>query len=114
MTVFSNDTTAASNKAVLLAEDDPEFIAIAEQFGGVAAMNERLFRAERAFRRLHRELDALFEQYPDQWVAMDEDGLAAVADSHEGLLAALAAKELYAGDLVIEHLNTQPEEWWTL
>ena len=114
MTVFSDKDTAISDKAVLLAEDDPEFIAIAEQFGGVAAMNERLFRGERAFRRLYRELDALYEQYPDQWVAMDEDGLAAVADSQDNLLKALADKGLYAGDLIIEHLNTQPEEWLTL
>ena len=114
MTVFSNDTTAASNKAVLLAEDDPEFIAIAEQFGGVAAMNERLFRSERAFRRLHRELDALYEQYPDQWVAMDEDGLVAVSDSHDNLLKALADQGRHAGYLATTHLNTQPEEWWTL
>ena len=110
MAIFS-DGTPEPGKSVLLAEDDPYLLAIAERYGGVAAMNEKLFRGERAFRRLYRELDALYEQYPDQWVAMDEDGIVAVADSHEGLLEALAAKGLYAGDLVIEHLNTQPEIW---
>ena len=87
------------------------FAQIAEQFGGVAALNEKLFRGERAFRRLYRELDTLFEQYPDQWVAMDEDGLVAVADSHDNLLEALADKGRYAGDLATKHLDTQPELW---
>ena len=87
------------------------FAQIAEQFGGVAALNEKLFRGERAFRRLYRELDTLFEQYPDQWVAMDEDGLVAVADSHGNLLKALADKGRYAGDLATKHLDTQPELW---
>ena len=89
------------------------FAQIAEQFGGVAALNEKLFRDQRAFQRMYRELPALLEQYPDQWVAMAEDGIAAVADSQDNLLKALADKGLYAGDLVIEFLNTQPE-WWTL
>ena len=87
------------------------FAQIAEQFGGVAAQNEKLFRGARAFRRMYRELPALLEQYPDQWVAMDEDGIAAVADSQDNLLAVLATKGLYAGDLVIEFLNTEPEVW---
>lgn len=114
MTVFSDQDTGISDQAVLLAEDDPEFIAIAEQFGGVAALNERMERSERAFRRLYREMDALFEQYPDQWVAMDEDGLVAVADSHDNLLKALAAQGRYAGDLATKHLDTQPDEWLVL
>ena len=108
MTVFS-DGTPEIGKAVLLAEDDPYLLAVAEQCGGIAAMNERLFRGERAFRRLYGELDALYEQYPDQWVAMDEDGLAAVADSHDNLLKALADKGLSAGDLATKYLDTQPD-----
>ena len=90
------------------------FAQIAEQFGGVAALNERMDRSERAFRRMYRELDTLLEQYPDQWVAMDEDGLVAVADSHDNLLKTLADKGRYASDLATKHLNTQPDEWWLI
>ena len=110
MAIFS-DGTPEPGKSVLLAEDDPYLLAIAERHGGVAAMNEEMARDQDAFHRLYRELPALMEQYPDQWIAMDADGIVAVADSHEGLLEALAAKGLYAGDLVIDHLNTQPEIW---
>ena len=40
MAVFNKDGTGFGGKAVLLAEDDPEVLAIAERYGGVAAMNE--------------------------------------------------------------------------
>ena len=33
---------------------------------------------------MQEEWRALMEQYPDQWVAMDADGLVAVADSQRG------------------------------
>lgn len=111
MAVFNKDGTGFGGKAVLLAEDDPEVLAIAERYGGVAAMNEEMARGEEAFHRLYRELPALMEQYPDQWVAMGDDGIVAVADSEDNLLAALSDQGLYAGDLFIEHLNTQPEIW---
>ena len=110
MAAFS-DGTPEPGKAVLLAEDDPYLLAVTEQFGGMAAIKEQMARDAEAFHRLYRELPALMEQYPDQWIAADVDGIVAVSDSHEGLLEALAAKGLYAGDLVIEHLNTQPEIW---
>ena len=90
-------------------EDDAEFDEIAEIFGGPEAMQRQLVRGHLAALRMGREWPALTEQYPDQWVAMDEDGVAAVADSHEALLAALAAKGIYAGDLVIELMETDPE-----
>ena len=110
MAIFS-DGTPEPGKAVLLAEDDPYSLAVAEQFGGMEVIKEKMARGEEAFRRLYRELPALMEQYPDQWIAMDADGIAAVADSEDKLLAALSDRGLYAGDLFIEHLNTQPEIW---
>ena len=110
MAIFS-DGTPDPGKSVLLAEDDPYLLAVTEQFGGMEVIKEKMARDAEAFHRLYRELPALMEQYPDQWIAMDVDGIVAVADSHEGLLEALAAKGLYAGDLFIEHLNTQPEIW---
>lgn len=113
MTIFS-DGTPEIGKAVLLAEDDPYLLAVAEQFGGMAAMNERSLRRQRASERRVAELPALLEQYPDQWAAIDEDGLVAVADTHEDLLKALADKGLYAGDLAIQDLSTESDKWLVL
>lgn len=102
MAVFSKGGSGCGGKTVLL--DEPS--------GGLSAAEiAEMARDQDAFHRLYRELPVLMEQYPDQWIAMDADGIVAVADSHEGLLETLSAKGLYAGDLVIEHLNTQPEIW---
>lgn len=88
--------------------DDAEFEKLVEPFGGMAAFQKRLERGHLAGLRMNQEWRTLMEQYPDQWVAMDADGLAAAADSHEALLEALAAKGLYAGDLAIKFLPTKP------
>lgn len=108
MSIFS-DGTPEPGKAVLLAEDDPYLLAVAEQFGGMEAMNERSLRGHRAFQRLYGELDALYEQYPGQWVAMDEDGLVAVADTHDNLLQALADQGRSAAYLATKYLDTQAD-----
>ena len=105
MSIFS-DTLVT--KAIPLADDDPRFIAIAEQFGGVATMNAKRERFHRAVLRLNRERPALKETYPDQWVAMGADGVAGTAASHEALLDVLKAKGIPAGDVVTALLNTKP------
>ena len=100
--------TAANTEIITLADDDPQFIAIAEPFGGVAALRAKMARGHRAAVRLRKERRALIETYPDQWVAMDEDGVAGVADSHEALREVLRAKGIPAGDVVKQLLNTKP------
>ena len=106
--VFFDETRPREVK-VEAVEEDAEFDEIAELFGGPEEMRRRILRGHLAWRRMMAEWPALTEQYPDQWVAMDVDGVAAVADSHEELLAALAAKGIYAGDLTIELMETEPE-----
>ena len=103
------DETRPPQKAKLVEEEDAEFDEIAALFGGPEAMQRQLVRGHLAALRMGREWPALTEQYPDQWVAMDEDGVAAVADSHEELLAALAAKGIRGGDVVIDLMETDPE-----
>ena len=106
--VFFDETRPREVK-VEAVEEDAEFDEIAALFGGPEAMQRQLVRGRLAWLRMMAEWPALTEQYPDQWVAMDEDGVAAVADSFEALLAALADKGLYAGDLTIELMETEPE-----
>ena len=100
------DETRPRQKAKLV-EEDAEFDEIAEIFGGPEEMQRRLVRGHLAWLRMMEEWPALTEQYPDQWVAMDEDGVA-VADSHEVLLAALADSGIRGCDVVIELMETDP------
>ena len=100
------DQSRPRRKAELM--DDAEFEKLVEPFGGIEAFQKRMERGHLAGLRMEQEWRALMEQYPNQWVAMDADGLAAAADSQEALLAALAAKSLRAGDLAIKFLPTNP------
>ena len=87
---------------------DPPFAAVAAPFGGAAVLRAKIARGNRASERMRLEWRALLARYPDQWVAMDENGLAATADSHEALLALLQDQGIPAGDVITKFLNTRP------
>ncbi len=84
---------------------------ISEPFGGIEVLQAKFARYQRAANLLDEARPALLEKYPDKWVSMDEDGTLTVADTHEELIAALAAKGLHSGDFPCEFLNTQPRRW---
>ena len=92
----------------ILANDDPRFAAVAAPFGGPAALRAKLARGHRASERLRQEWRTLLARYPDQWVAIDENGLAAAADTHDALLALLKDRGIPAGDVATKFLNTKP------
>ena len=81
---------------------------ITAPYGGPEFLNAQMERFTRAMQRLHRELPDPIEQYPDQWVAMGEDGLAATALSNEALLADLRARGIDNDALLIQFLDTSP------
>ena len=105
--VFFDETRPHKVKAS--ESDDAEFEKTAELFGDEDAAHQQLVRAHLAGQRLGREWPELLKQYPDQWIAMDADGVAAVADTHEALLEALAAKGIYAGNVITDLMETDPE-----
>lgn len=81
---------------------------ITAPYGGPEFLNAQMDRHIKAVRRLHRELSDLMEQYPDQWVAVGEDGLVATAPSREALRADLQARGRGNDVLCIEFLDTSP------
>lgn len=90
------------------ADDDPRFAAVAAPFGGAAVLRAKIARGHQASERMRLEWRALLARYPDQWAAMDENGLAATAHSHEALLALLKDQGIHAGDVVTKFLNIRP------
>ena len=56
------------------ADDDPPFAAVAVPFGGAAVLRAKIARGHQASERMRQEWRALLARYPDQWVAMDENG----------------------------------------
>ncbi len=63
---------------------------------------------EAAWLRMDREREALTRKYPDSWVAMGKDGVVAVADSLDDVVAKVDAQGLRRGAVDIKFLETDP------
>ena len=71
-----------------------------------------LIEAEATMQRLYADYDSLMSAYPDQWVAVGRDGLVARHVTLEGLIASFEAAGYNSNQVVVKHLNPEPE--WML
>ena len=60
--------------------------------------------------RMNRERGALMELYPDKWVAVGRNGVIAVADSLEDVLAGVESADLRDSEFEVEFLDTDPAD----
>ena len=90
------------------AVSDDRLQEIAAPYGGVAALNERMARFNRAVELLGRDWHTLMAEYPDRWIAMGPDGVLAVAATSQDLLADLRDKGVPPGEFVVQFLDTTP------
>ena len=58
------------------------------QLGGVQALRDDPNDFRKAVRRLWDEEDSLVEQHPYKWISMGKDGVVAIGDSIEEVVAA--------------------------
>ena len=82
---------------------------IVEEFGGVAALVERMDEHERLTALLQKEIESLPETADDRWVAMGRDGVMETGDSLEEALSKIEAKGLADGTDIVEFLSAEPE-----
>ena len=75
----------------------------------VAEFNERMARFRAANSRLREDKAALTVQYPDQYVAMDENGLVAVARTSSELAAQLKELGRHGDAIAIGFMTTKPK-----
>ena len=76
--------------------------------GGAEALAQRIQTHESLARKLDRERPRLLADYPDQWVAMGEDGVAATADTLRSLLAKLAERGVSEDEVYHEYIDAEP------
>ena len=81
---------------------------VIEEAGGFQAFSKQMGDFRDCQNRLDKERAALMEKYPDKWVAMGKDGVAAVSDSQLGLLADIDGQRLSRNSVDIDHLDTDP------
>ena len=86
-----------------------EIVQVIEEFGGVAALVERMDEHERLNALMQKEIESLPETTDDRWVAMGRDGVLETGNSLEEALSKVEAKGLADGTVIVEFLSAEPE-----
>ena len=90
--------------------DEWEVQAVIHRLGGVEALLEGREEFREAVLRMNRERGTLMELYPDKWVAVGRNGVIAVADSLEDVLAGVESADLRDSEFEVEFLDTDPAD----
>ncbi len=72
------------------------------------SMDEEGADYEAAWLRMDRERETLTQQYPDKWVAMGKDGVVAVGDTLDDVVAKSDAQGVRRGSVDIKFMDTNP------
>ena len=93
------------------APDSEEAKRFLEDFGDPAEAVARFERSERLFKRIDAERKELVKIYPDQWVAMSEDGIVASADTVNELFKLVKEKGIPRDDVCHAYMDTDTRTW---
>ena len=93
------------------APDSEEAKRLLEDFGDPAEAVARIEKSEKLFKRIDAERKELVKIYPDQWVAMSDDGIVASADTVNELFKLVKEKGIRTEDVSHAYMNTKPETW---
>ena len=93
------------------APDSEEAKRLLEEFGDPAEVAAGFERSERLFKRMDAERKELVKIYPDQWVAMSEDGIVAAAGTVKELFQQVNEMGLREEDVCHAYMNTKPQKW---
>ena len=93
------------------APDSEEAKRALEDFGDPAEVAASFERSERLFKRIDAERKELVKMYPDQWVAMSEDGIVAAAGTVNELFKLVKEKGIPREDVCHAYMNTKPVKW---
>ena len=89
--------------------DKDYFEEMIAQLGGVQALRDDPNNFRKAVTRLWNEEDSLVEQHPHKWVSMGKDGVVAIGDSIEEVIAATEENNVSTADVIVEYLDPEPE-----
>lgn len=93
------------------APDSEEAKRIVEEFGDPAEAVVGMEKFERLFKRMDAERKELVKIYPDQWVAMSEDGIVAAADTMDEMFKLVKEKGIPTDDVFHAYMDTNPQPW---
>ena len=88
--------------------DEHEVKRMISELGGTKALMQEMDEYQEVVHRMRKERPRLVSSYPDKWVAMGREGLLAVGDSMDQVLAQVEAQGVRGNDVVIEFMDTDP------
>ena len=80
--------------------------------GGEEGIRQRSEEFRQALDFFFSQKDALVAAHPQKWVAVAKDGIVAVGDSLEAVLAEAKRKGLRNTDILVRHLDPNPPGWF--
>ena len=89
-------------------KDEAYVKTVIEGLGGVRELVAGMREYHEVVAQMRSERSDLTDRYPGRWVAMGRDGVLAVGDSMDDVLAEVESQGLSGGDVVIEFLDTTP------
>ena len=95
MTAIGNKTSAQSTAA---------------HFGGIEAMFDLMEKSKRSHEWLEVHEKELVEQYPDRWVAVDQNGLIATASTQIELIEKIKKEGINVKTTAMRLMETEPTE----
>ena len=77
------------------------------------AFQEQVERRRRIQRRMWDERESLTEKYPGKWILMGEDGILALGESLEKVIAEIDSRGISRDEIVVEYLDSNPPPMMT-
>lgn len=82
----------------------------AARFGGLAAMFDLMEKSKRSHEWLEAHQKELVEQYPDRWVAVDQNGLIATASTQIELIENIKKEGIDIKTTAMRLMETEPTD----
>ncbi len=80
---------------------------IVNEAGGLLEMIRKTQERRALVRKMDAEYSDLLARYPDRWVAVSKDGVAATSDTLEGLFAELKGKRISIEDVYHDYISAE-------
>ena len=95
---------AENNKERML----DEAVASLTANGGLARMRTELKEYWGVWEQMQKQIKSLTEKHPDKWIAMSKEGIIAIGDDIEEVLAVVDDRGISRNVVVTEFMDTDP------
>ena len=78
-----------------------------EEMGGGAALRAELEAFQNLRLLVYAKYPQLQQEYPNQWIAMNGDGVVAFGESHDAVMTAVRESGMAMSDVALEYVDSE-------